>query len=141
MRHLARRVALATFLGVLGLGVLGMGGLGGGREAEPPARDFHANFTDSDGTRIEVSRVTTGSDTTLEGDLGRGRLRIPFDNIERITFKPSGNERDQMLADVQLHEGQPVTLTVRASTTFYGRLPSGAYQIRARDLRAVDFTH
>ena len=28
----------------------------------------------------------------------------------------------------------------RSSTTFYGQIPSGAYQIRARDLRNVDFT-
>ena len=85
--------------------------------------------------------MTAGGDATLEGELGRGRLRIPFDNIERVAFKPSGEERDKMLADVQLRDGQPVTLTVRASTTFHCRLPSGAYQIRARDLRAIDFAH
>ena len=32
-----------------------------------------------------------------------------------------------------------MTLTVRSSTTFYGQVPSGAYQIRARDLRSVEF--
>ena len=42
-------------------------------------------------------------------------------------------------AQVQLREGEPVTLSVRSSTTFYGRVPGGSYQIRARDLRSVDF--
>src|SRR5947208_1188213 len=34
-------------------------------------------------------------------------------------------------------EGQPL----RSSTTFYGRTPAGAYQIRARDLKSVEFAH
>ena len=140
MRHLGRPLARATILGVFALVLTGMGGLGGTRE-QAPARDFRATFTDVDGARIEVGRVTTGTDTTLEGDLGRGRLRVPFDNIEQITFKPSGTERDRLVADVKLREGSPVTLTLRSSTTFYGRVPSGAYQIRARDLRSVEFAH
>ena len=131
---------LATVIGVLGLGLMGMGSFGGGREA-PPARDFRATFVDGDGTRIDVERVTTGTETSLEGDLGRGRLRVPFDNIERITFKPSTEERDRLLADVKLREGESLTVTLRSSTTFYGRIPSGAYQIRARDLRSVEFGH
>ena len=97
-----------------------------GSREEAPARDYRATFTDVDGARIEVGRVTTGTDTTLEGDLGRGRLRVPFDNIEQITFKPSGTERDRIVADVKLREGEPVTVTLRSSTTFYGRVPSGA---------------
>src|SRR5438445_5077762 len=136
MRHLGRPVVL----GVRALVVCGMGGLGGSRE-EAPARDYRATFTDVDGGRIDVGRVTTGTDTTLEGALGRGRLRVPFDNIEQITFKPSGTERDRIVADVKLREGEPVTVTLRSSTTFYGRVPSGAYQIRARDLRSVEFVH
>ena len=138
MRDLGRPAVRATMLGVLALALTGMGGLGGGRQ-EAPARDFRAVLTDVDGARIEVTRVTAGTDTTLEGDLGRGRLRIPFDNIERITFKPSGNERDRLAADVTLREGEPVTITLRSSTTFYGRVPSGGYQIRARELRALEF--
>jgi hypothetical protein len=138
MRHLGRSVALATLLGIASLGLMGMGGFGGGHE-EPPARDYRAVLTDVDGTRIEVGRITTGTDASLDGELGRGRLRVPFDNIARITFTPSGTERDRVTAEVTLREGEPVTLGLRSSTTFYGRIPSGAYQIRARDLRSVEF--
>ena len=140
MRHLGRSIVVATLVGVASLALMGMGGLGGGRE-EAPARDFHAVLTDADGTRIEVDRVTTGASTSLDGDLGHGRLRVPFENIERIGFKPSGTDHDRLVADVKLREGEPVTLGLRSSMTFYGRTPSGAYQIRARDLRSVEFTH
>ena len=134
--RLAARVVL---VGLLGLSTLGMGSFGGGREAGMPARDFRATFTDLDGNRMTVSRVMVGGDTTFEGELGRGRLRIPFDNIARITFQPS-EQRDRVRAEVQLREGEPVTLSVRSSTTFYGQTPGGAYQIRTRDLKAVDFS-
>ena len=47
-------------------------------------RDFHATFIDVDGTGVSADHVSCGGGTTLEGDLGRGRLRIPFENIARI---------------------------------------------------------
>ncbi len=139
MRHVGGRVARWIGFGVAGLALLGMGGLGGGRDTGTPARDFRATLVDLDGNRIEVSRVTVGGDTNLEGELGRGRLRVPFDNISRIHFQPAGSDRDRVRAEVALHEGEPVTLALRSSTTFYGQTPSGAYQIRARDLRSVEF--
>jgi hypothetical protein len=138
MRRLARRATRWIGLGLLGLGVLGMGALGGGRENGVPAHDFRADLIDVDGTRIAVTRMTAGGDTSLEGELGRGRLRVPFDNISRITIEPGG--QDHVKAEVALREGAPVTLTLRSSTTFYGQTASGAYQIRARDLRSVEFT-
>ena len=139
MRESVRRVALAAILGALAVGLLGMGGFGG-REPEAPSRDFHATFVDVDGAHMDVDRVTAGGDASLEGELGRGRLRVPFENIARVHFRPSDAERDRVRAEVQLREGEPVTLSVRSSTTFYGRVPGGAYQIRARDLQSVEFT-
>ncbi len=133
------RVARAVVLGLLWLPLSGMGSFGGGRDPGQPARDFRATFTDVDGTRMAATRVVVGGEASLDGELGRGRLRVPFDNIARVTFQPIDGERDRMRARVELREGEPVTLSVRSSTTFYGQTPGGAYQIRARDLQAVDF--
>ena len=133
-----RSAACALIIALLAPGVMGMGGFGGGTREEMPARDFRAVLTDVDGTRMEATRVTSGGDSSLEGELGRGRLRVPFDNIARITFEPAENDRDRVRAHVYLREGEPVTLTLRSSTTFSGRTPGGAYQIRARDLRSVE---
>jgi hypothetical protein len=138
MRHLVRPAARALVLGLLAVGVMGMGSFGGNPDGGLPARDYRATFVDVDGTRMEVSRVTAGGDTNLDGELGRGRLRISFDNVARVTMQPS-EERDRVNARVELREGEPVTLSLRTSTTFYGQTPAGAYQIRARDLKAVEF--
>ena len=91
MRHTGRQLSLA--FAVLALGLMGMGGLGGGRETGLPQREFRATFTDVDGTRVEATRVTAGGDTNLEGEIGRGRLRVPFDNIG-----PSGSSRRARIA-------------------------------------------
>ena len=137
MRESGRAATRALVLGVLGLGLLGMGNFGGGQTGTP-ARDFRATFTDLDGTRMVVTRVTAGGDTSLEGDLGRGRLRVPFDNIMRVALQPAV-ERDRMRADVTLRDGEPLALLLRTSITFYGQIPGGAYQIRARDLKSIEF--
>ena len=140
MSNFGRQAARWTAAALVCLGLMGMGALGGGgRENGLPARNFRAVFTDRDGTRLEVTHVTAGGDTLLEGDLGRARLRVPFDNIARIELAAAGQDRDRATADVTLREGAPVQLSLRGSTTFYGQLPSGAYQIRARDLRSVEF--
>ena len=130
---------LLLTLPVLALGIMGMGGLGGGRETGLPAREFRATFIHADGTRVEATRVTAGGDTNLEGEIGRGRLRVPFDNIGRVRLEAAGEDHDRVKAQVDLREGEPVTLLMRSSTTFYGQTPSGAYQIRARDLKSIDF--
>src|SRR6266446_5692253 len=123
MRHSTRLAGCLLGVVVASPGLVGMGGFGGGREEGQPARDFSATFTDVDGTRMTVTRVTSGADASLEGDLGRGRLRVPFDNIARVTFQPAENDRERVRAEVTLREGEPVALTLRSSTTFYGRTP------------------
>lgn len=138
MPHWGGSVARGLVLGALALGLLGMGGFGGGRDQGLPVRDFKAALIDVDGNRMEVTNLTAGGDVTLEGELGRGRLRVPFDNIGRVAFAKS-DDRDRVRADVQLREGSPVAVTVRSSTTFYGKVPGGAYQIRARDLKSIEF--
>jgi hypothetical protein len=139
MGHSARCAAWAMTIALLAPGVMGMGGFGGSRDEGLPGREFRGTLTDVDGTRIPVTRLTCGGDASLEGELGRGRLRIPFDNIARITFQPAENDRDRVRAQVQLREGEPITLTLRSSLTCSGRTPGGAYQIRARDLKSVEF--
>ena len=125
-------------LAALSVGLLGMGGLGGGRDSGLPARDFRAVLTDVDGNRIDVDRLSAGGDTSLEGDLGRGQLRVPFDNIGSVSFERLEGERERVRAKIALREREPVVLTVRGSTTFYGQTPGGAFQIRARDLRSIE---
>src|SRR2546425_11025676 len=66
MRHSTRLAGCLLAVVVASPGLVGMGGFGGGREEGLPARDFSATFTDVDGIRMTVTRVTSGADASLE---------------------------------------------------------------------------
>lgn len=116
--------------------LLGLGSTGG-RDVIHPAVDFRATLTDKDGVTVEVTRLNVGGDVQLEGDMGRGNLRIAFDNIQRVDF--GADSHDYSKATVQLKGGESVTLRVRNSLMIYGQTTIGIYQIRARDLQSIQF--
>jgi len=116
--------------------LLGLGTSGGRTVTNPPV-DFKATLTDRDGMQVDVSQLNVGGDVQLEGDMGRGNLRIPFDNIERVAFSADGP--DYSRAEVQLRNNESVTLRVRNSLVLYGQTAAGMYQIRARDLQSIQF--
>jgi len=135
------RLPTLSLLGVGSLVVampllLGLGSTGG-RDVIHPAVDFRATLVDRDGTSVEVNRLNIGGDVQLEGDMGRGSLRIAFDNIKRITL--DANSHDYSKATVLLKNGDAVTLRVRNSLMIYGQTAVGIYQIRARDLQSIQF--
>lgn len=119
---------------VLALPLVGMGVLGG--NSGTPERNYHGAFVDRDGTRVEASWIQAGGELALSGELGRGTLRIPFDNIRNVAF--SGGGREPLQARVELREGESVDVRIRSSLSFSGRTPVGLYQVRARDLKAVE---
>lgn len=134
-----RSLTVLAFL-VVWLGVapplLGMG-MTGGRDLSNPARDFQAMLVDKDGTKVEVTRVSIGGDVQLEGDMGRGSLRVSFDNIASVDF--SAESHDYSRAAVHLKSGESVNLRVRSSLLIVGRTNVGVFQIRARDLQSITF--
>src|ERR1043166_7492454 len=130
-------IVLLPFLLGSGPLLLGLGNMGG-RDVIHPATDFHGTLVDKDGTKVDVTRLNIGGDVQLEGDLGRGNLRIAFDNIQRIEF--SADSQDYAKAIVHLKAGEAVTLRVRNSLMIYGQTPVGLYQLRARDLQSITFT-
>ena len=129
---------IALPLLVLGAAPMLLGlGTSGGRDVIHPAMDFRGTITDRGGTRVDVSRLNIAGDVQLEGDMGSGSLRIPFDNIVSIDLQP--DTHDYSSATVHLKNGESVTLRVRNSLTIYGQTNVGVYQIRARDLQSIQF--
>jgi hypothetical protein len=116
--------------------LLGMGALGGGGGGAPE-RNYEAVFVDRDGTRVEAKWVSAGGELALSGELGRGTLRVPFDDVRKIAFKGEGKKG--LVAAVELRKGEPVELAVRSSLSFTGQTAVGQYRIRARDLESVEF--
>jgi hypothetical protein len=132
---MARRMWSIAIVG-LALPLLGMGMLGGGG-SRGLERNYQGTFVDRDGTKVEAKWINAGGELALSGELGRGDLRISFDNIRSITF--SGDPLKGLVAKVSLRKGDPVDVKVRSSLAFSGQTSLGLYQIRARDLQAVEF--
>jgi hypothetical protein len=132
------RLPIALVCTLLGGAPLLLGlGTSGGRDVIHPAVDFQGTLTDRDGVKVEVTRLNIGGDVQIEGDMGRGSLRIPFDNIKSVELR--ADSHDYSLASVHLKNGESVTLRVRNSLTVYGQTSAGVYQIRARDLQSIQF--
>ncbi len=136
-RRTFRTIRFLPLLAAFAPLLLGMGTTGG-RDVIHPTMDFHAVLTDRDGTKVDLNRVNVGGDVQLEGDMGRGNLRIAFDNIKSIDF--TSDSQDYSRATVHLKSGESVTLRVRNSLMIYGQTSVGVYQIRARDLQNITFT-
>ena len=137
MRRSALRAwtLLLPLVGVAPL-LLGMG-TSGGRDVIHPVMDFRAALVDRDGVKVEVNRLNIGGEVQLEGDMGRGNLRIAFDNIQSVEF--AAESHDYSRATVHLKSGDSVSLRVRNSLMIYGQTGVGLYQIRARDLQSITF--
>jgi hypothetical protein len=126
----------AVGIALLALPLLGMGALGGGGGSTALERNYSGTFVDRDGTRVEAKWINAGGDLALSGELGRGDLRISFDNIQSIEF--SGDSAKGLVAKVSLRKGDKVEVKVRGSLAFSGQTNLGLYHIRARDLKAVE---
>ena len=79
-RHKALLAALLTAPLLLGMGSTG------GKDVIQPPIDIRAVLTDRDGTKVDLSRFNIDGRVDLEGEMGRGTLRIAFEDIREIEF-------------------------------------------------------
>jgi hypothetical protein len=117
----------------------GMGGLGGQPEGTIPETELNiqAEVKDRDGVATSLEKFSMAGKISLDAWRGQGKLTIPFENIDRITF--GDNKGDAVMVDVKLKTGETMTLQVRSRAQFYGSTGFGAFQIKSKDLALIDF--
>lgn len=133
-----KRGLILLVMAAVALVCMGMGGLGGQPEGSVPETDINiqAQVKDRDGTMISLNQFSLDGKTFLEALRGRGKLSIPFQQIDIITFGEV--KGDRVLVDVRLKSGEVLALTIRSRAQFYGSTGFGAFQITSRDLASID---
>lgn len=118
---------------------MGMGGLGAQPEGTVPETEvrIQADITDISGTTTSLNQFSMDGKTYLDAWRGRGKLTIPFQHIDTIFFGEI--KGDEVSVDVKLKSGSVMTLTIRSRAQFYGSTGFGAFQIKSRDVKNIDF--
>lgn len=132
-------VGILLLIATLAILCMGMGGLGGHPEGSVPATDIliQAEVTDRIGTATRLDQFSMEGKSYLESWRGQGRLTIPLQKIDVITF--GAIKGDEIQVEVKLKSGELMTLTLRAHAQFYGSTGFGAFQIKSRDIGRIDF--
>ena len=134
-----KRGLLAVSIIMVAFFCMGMGGLGGHPEGSVPETDvrIQAEVQDRSGTTINLNQFSMDGKTYLVAWQGQGKLTIPFQHIDTITFEEAKGE--SVVTAVKLKSGNVMTLKIRSRAQFYGSTGYGAFQIRSRDVYSIDF--
>lgn len=118
---------------------MGMGGLGGQPEGTIPETDvrLQAEIKDRTGITTSLNQFSMDGKTYLDAWRGQGKLTIPFQHIDTITF--GERKGDEVKVDAKLKSGAVMTLTIRSRAQFYGSTGFGAFQIKSKDVAGIDF--
>ena len=134
-----KRGLLFVLIMTVAMFCMGMGGLGGEPEGTVPETDvrIQADIKDRSGTTTSLNQFSMDGKTYLDAWRGQGKLTIPFQHIDTITFGEL--KGDEVKVDAKLKSGAVMTLTIRSRAQFYGSTGFGAFQIKSRDVDSIDF--
>lgn len=134
-----KRGLIFLLIAAVALLSMGMGGLGGQPEGSVPETDvrIQASVKDRSGISTSLNQFSMDGKTYLDAWRGQGKLTIPFQHIETISFGEI--KGDEVKVEAKLKSGNVMSLGVRARSLFYGSTGFGAFQIKARDVASIDF--
>ena len=117
----------------------GMGELGGGPEGTVPEtkENVTARVFDRSGAAVELSQFSMDGNVFVMGRLGDGEVTVFFKELRQVDFNQVTGE--YIPAKLQLDSGNSLDLKIRKRAVFYGSTGFGAYQIRARDIKRIEF--
>jgi hypothetical protein len=134
-----KRGLIFVLFTVVAMFCMGMDGLGGLPEGTVPETDLRiqADIKDRSGTITSLNQFSMDGKTYLDSWRGQGKLTIPFQQIDIISFgEIKGNVVN---VDATLKSGMVMALTVSSRSIFYGSTGFGAFQIKSRDVESIDF--
>lgn len=134
-----KRGLIFALLAAVALLCMGMGDLGGQPKGAVPETDVpvQAKIKDHQGITTSLEQFSMDGETYLDAWRGQGKLTIPFQNIDTLSF--GERKGDEVKVEVKLKSGEIMSLSVPSRAKFYGSTGFGAFQIKSRDVDSIDF--
>jgi len=104
-----------------------------------PAISFRVEVIDLDLNKFDVTKATFDGHIYVTGAIGKAKVSIPFEKIERIHFERKDELGLDLLAFVTLKDGSEQTLEVSGTTPCYGETAYGNISIETRYVRDALF--
>ncbi len=116
--------------------LMGMSGFGdsGPQRIPTPEKSFKAVVVDQADVRTDVSVFSIGGYTYFMGTKGKGQLAVPFERVQRADFRLNG---DGLEIQLQLRDGESVTLTADRHADCFGKTKFGNFQIKLGDVKML----
>lgn len=113
---------------------MGMSGLGTIAPQDGAASSFDARIMDTANNEVKISAVTIDGKPLFQASLGKGKVKIPLENISRIAIKDKS-------ACVTLKGSKDMCdLKINQLSRVYGTTPFGTYQISLKDVAWMEFS-
>lgn len=116
------------------LALMGMSGVGTSAPQNGTALSFDATISDTTGTEVKVTSATIDGKTLFQGFLGKGKVRVPFENISRITIK------DKTACLTLRSSREMCSLKIAETSRIHGTTPYGTYQVSLKDVAWIEIS-
>ncbi|HNR52133.1 MAG TPA: hypothetical protein PLE36_07770 [Deltaproteobacteria bacterium] len=127
-------IASVIMIIVFSLVLMGMSGLGTVAPQNGAVSSFHAKVMDTTNNTVEITSVTIDGKTLFQASLGKGKARIPFENISRITIK------DKTACVAMKNSQELCSLKINEISKVYGNTSFGTYQIALKDVVWIEIS-
>jgi hypothetical protein len=117
-------------------GMSGMGGSEGPTRIPTPDRNYVVTVVDRADMHTRLDNFTVSGYTHFMGEMGKGKVAIPFEKIKRVDFRQVQNKLEVV---VSLRNGDKVTLTAEQKQPCFGRSKVGNYEIAMGDIKMIIF--
>ncbi len=110
-------------------------GIGASENVKPDeAGSLCWDLLDGDGNAIRVRGLCADGKSYLSGELGRGDLQVPLQNVASLAFSDADG---RLTAEVVMMSGKTVTLTISGDASLAGETEFGKYQIEVRQVNRI----
>lgn len=115
--------------------------MGFGQGSDPtripePKQDARVSLVDQVGNRVELTSFSLGGQSFLVGQLGKGKLAIPFEKIKSLEVNNLGGKLE---GQVSLIDGTTVKLNLEPKLAATGRTVYGNYAVTLGEVTRIDF--